>query len=324
MSKKILGMGNAVLDILAEAKEEDIKKNNLKKGTMALVAQEESDKLLSEINFIKKDSGGSVANTLAAISLFGGDSYFCGKVKNDDLGKVFVQSMEKVGTKFLCEMANTGLPTARCIVMVTSDGERTMQTFLGASTTLKKDDITNSFFDEIDYILIEGYLWSSPSAREAIKKTVNISKEKKLKIVFSLSDPGLVNMFKNEFENFIINDVDILIGNESEFNELSNNNNETLKKITDSVDIAAITLGENGAKIIHDNEIITIKANKVDKVVDSTGAGDMFAAGFLYKILNNNSLRDSGEFGCNVASRIVTQYGARPSDDFLSFIKQSN
>jgi len=229
--------------------------------------------------------------------------------------------MEKVGTKFLCEMANTGLPTARCIVMVTSDGERTMQTFLGASTTLEKDDITNSFFDEIDYILIEGYLWSSPSAREAIKKSVNISKEKKLKIVFSLSDPGLVNMFKNEFENFIINDVDILIGNESEFNELSNNNNETLKKITDSVDIAAITLGENGAKIIHDNEIITIKANKVDKVVDSTGAGDMFAAGFLYKILNNNSLRDSGEFGCNVASRIVTQYGARPSDDFLSFIK---
>ena len=184
MSKKILGMGNAVLDILAEAKEEDIKKNNLKKGTMALVAQEESDKLLSEINFIKKDSGGSVANTLAAISLFGGDSYFCGKVKNDDLGKVFVQSMEKVGTKFLCEMANTGLPTARCIVMVTSDGERTMQTFLGASTTLEKDDITNSFFDEIDYILIEGYLWSSPSAREAIKKSVNISKEKNLKLFF--------------------------------------------------------------------------------------------------------------------------------------------
>ena len=170
MSKKILGMGNAVLDILAEAKEEDIKKNNLKKGTMALVAQEESDKLLNEINFIKKDSGGSVANTLAAISLFGGDSYFCGKVKNDDLGKVFVQSMEKVGTKFLCQMANNGLPTARCIVMVTSDGERTMQTFLGASTTLEKDDLTNSFFDEIDYILIEGYLWSSPSAREAIKK----------------------------------------------------------------------------------------------------------------------------------------------------------
>ena len=151
---------------------------------MALVAQEESDKLLSEINFIKKDSGGSVANTLAAISLFGGDSYFCGKVKNDDLGKVFVQSMEKVGTKFLCEMANTGLPTARCIVMVTSDGERTMQTFLGASTTLEKDDITNSFFDEIDYILIEGYLWSSPSAREAIKKSVNISKEKSLKLFF--------------------------------------------------------------------------------------------------------------------------------------------
>jgi sugar/nucleoside kinase (ribokinase family) len=324
MSKRILGMGNAVLDILAEANEEDLTKNNLKKGTMALVEQEDSDKLLNEINFIKKDSGGSVANTLAAISLFGGNSCFCGKVKNDDLGKVFVQSMEKVGTKFLCQMANNGLPTARCIVMVTSDGERTMQTFLGASTTLEKDDLINSFFDNTDYVLIEGYLWSSPSAREAIKKAVDISKDKKIKIVFSLSDPGLVNMFKNEFEEFITNNVDILIGNESEFNELSKNNDEVLKKITDSVDIAAITLGKNGAKIIHNNETINIEANKVDKILDSTGAGDMFAAGFLFKILNDYSIKESAEFGCLAASRIVTQYGARPTDDFLNLIKQSS
>ncbi|MBD22544.1 MAG: adenosine kinase [Alphaproteobacteria bacterium] len=317
-------MGNAVLDILAEANEEDLTKNNLKKGTMALVEQEDSDKLLNEINFIKKDSGGSVANTLAAISLFGGNSCFCGKVKNDDLGKVFVQSMEKVGTKFLCQMANNGLPTARCIVMVTSDGERTMQTFLGASTTLEKDDLINSFFDNTDYVLIEGYLWSSPSAREAIKKAVDISKDKKIKIVFSLSDPGLVNMFKNEFEEFITNNVDILIGNESEFNELSKNNDEVLKKITDSVDIAAITLGKNGAKIIHNNETINIEANKVDKILDSTGAGDMFAAGFLFKILNDYSIKESAEFGCLAASRIVTQYGARPTDDFLNLIKQSS
>ena len=131
-------------------------------------------------------------------------------------------------------------------------------------------------------------------------------------------------MFKNEFEQFIVNDVDILIGNESEFNELSNSNEEALKKITDSVDIAAITLGENGAKIIHNNETPNINANKVDNVLDSTGAGDMFAAGFLYKILNDSSLKDSAEFGCLVASRIVTQYGARPTDDFLNFIKQNN
>ena len=221
-------------------------------------------------------------------------------------------------------MANNGLPTARCIVMVTSDGERTMQTFLGASTTLEKDDLTDSFFDNIDYVLIEGYLWSSPSAREAINKAVGMSKDRKIKIIFSLSDPGLVGMFKNEFEQFIVNDVDILIGNESEFNELSNSNEEALKKITDSVDIAAITLGENGAKIIHNNETTYINANKVDNVLDSTGAGDMFAAGFLYKILNDSSLKDSAEFGCLVASRIVTQYGARPTDDFLNFIKQNN
>ena len=159
-----------------------------------------------------------------------------------------------------------------------------MQTFLGASTTLEKDDLIDSFFDKIDYVLIEGYLWSSPSAREAIKKAIDISKEKKnLKLLF-LYLTGLVSMFKSEFEQFIVNDVDILIGNESEFNELSYNNEEALKKITDSVDIAAITLGENGAKIIHNNETININANKVENVLDSTGAGDMFAAGFLYKI----------------------------------------
>ena len=171
-------------------KSPDLSDKQIKEEVLKLVFQKNkfdyNQKLLNEINFIKKDSGGSVANTLAAISLFGGDSCFCGKVKNDDLGNVFVQSMEKVGTKFLCQMANNGLPTARCIVMVTSDGERTMQTFLGASTTLEKDDLTDSFFDNIDYVLIEGYLWSSPSAREAINKAVDISKNRKLKIIFSL------------------------------------------------------------------------------------------------------------------------------------------
>ena len=323
MTKKIMGMGNAVLDILANAKDSDLEKNKLIKGTMALVDQKESDSLLNEINFVKKDAGGSVANSLAAISHFGGNAFFCGKVKDDDLGNEFISSMENVGTKFLCKKSTDGLPTARCIVMVTPDGERTMQTFLGASTTLSVEDIDYSFFEEIDYILVEGYLWSSPTAREAIQKSIGIAKKNKIKIVFSLSDAGLVNMFRTDFEEFITDNVDILIGNENEFKELnkSSTNKFDLDNIDKIVEVGVVTMGEKGAIILNNQQKIAIEAEKVDKVIDSTGAGDMFAAGFLFELLNGKSLETSGKFGCKVASKIVTQYGARPPKDFLNDIK---
>ena len=322
MVKKVLGMGNAVLDILVETSDSYLQKNNLSKGAMVLVEQEESDKIVNDVTPTKKDSGGSVANSMVGISVLGGSASFCGKVKNDELGQDFEKRMQITGTQFLCSKSDSGLPTARCLVLVTPDGERTMQTFLGASTTLSESDIEEEFFNDVKFLFVEGYLWSSQSAQNAIRKAVELSKRKDIKVVFSLSDPGLTKMYANDFISFIDKSVDILIGNESEFCEIfqSTNTDSISKQISKMVDIGFMTQGKNGATLFQNTQFDKIKTPPVNIVVDTTGAGDMFAAGTLFKLQNNSSAQDSATFGCKVAAKIITQFGARPNDDFKSTI----
>jgi sugar/nucleoside kinase (ribokinase family) len=322
MVKKVLGMGNAVLDILVETSDSYLQKNNLSKGSMVLVEQEESDKIVNDVTPTKKDSGGSVANSMVGISVLGGSASFCGKVKNDELGQDFEKRMQITGTQFLCTKSDSGLPTARCLVLVTPDGERTMQTFLGASTTLNESDIEEDFFNDVKFLFVEGYLWSSQSAQNAIRKAVELSKRKDIKVVFSLSDPGLTKMYVNDFISFIDKSVDILIGNESEFCEIFQSTNTDLisKQIYQMVEIGFMTQGKNGATLFQNKEFEKIKTPPVNNVIDTTGAGDMFAAGTLFKLQNNSSAQDAAIFGCKVAAKIITQFGARPNDDFQSTI----
>ena len=322
MVKKVLGMGNAVLDILVETSDSYLQKNNLSKGSMVLVEQEESDKIVNDVTPTKKDSGGSVANSMVGISVLGGSASFCGKVKNDELGQDFEKRMQITGTQFLCTKSDSGLPTARCLVLVTPDGERTMQTFLGASTTLSESDIEEDFFNDVKFLFVEGYLWSSQSAQNAIRKAVELSKRKDIKVVFSLSDPGLTKMYANDFSSFIDKSVDILIGNENEFYEIfqSTDTDSISKQISKMVDIGFMTQGKNGATLFQNKQFDKIKTPPVNNVVDTTGAGDMFAAGTLFKLQNNSSAQGSAIFGCKVAARIITQFGARPNDDFKSTI----
>ena len=317
MEKKILGMGNAVLDIVTSVSDEFIISKKLEKGSMKLVDQESSDSILKEISPIKKDSGGSVANTIVGISMLGKKSFFCGKVKKDILGDEFVSDMRNTNTKFLCEQSLDGSPTARCIVFVTPDGERSMQTFLGASTTLSDKDIEPSFFNNIDYLLIEGYLWSSESARKAILKAVEISKKKDIKIVFSLSDSNLVQMFREDFIKLISSDVDILIGNESEFDELLGKTEEVKFLEETNPELLIKTKGENGVLVIQNQSTESIPSIPVDKVLDTTGAGDMFAAGFLFKLLSGKDPVNSAKFGCKTASLVIQQYGARLEKELM-------
>jgi len=322
MVKKVLGMGNAVLDILVETSDSYLQENNLSKGSMVLVEQEESDKIFNDVTPIKKDSGGSVANSMVGISVLGGSASFCGKVKNDELGQDFEKRMQITGTQFLCTKSDSGLPTARCLVLVTPDGERTMQTFLGASTTLSESDIEEDFFNDVKFLFVEGYLWSSQSAQNAIRKAVELSKRKDIKVVFSLSDPGLTKMYANDFSSFIDKSVDILIGNESEFYEIfqSTDTDSISKQISKMVDIGFMTQGKNGATLFQNKQFDKIKTPPVNNLVDTTGAGDMFAAGALFKLQNNSSAQDSATFGCKVAAKIITQFGARPNDNFKSTI----
>ena len=269
---------------------------NLKKtgkGSMKLVDQESSDSILKEISPIKKDSGGSVANTIVGISMLGKKSFFCGKVKKDILGDEFVSDMRNTNTKFLCEQSLDGSPTARCIVFVTPDGERSMQTFLGASTTLSDKDIEPSFFNNIDYLLIEGYLWSSDSARKAILKAVEISKKKDIKIVFSLSDSNLVQMFREDFIKLISSDVDILIGNESEFDELLGKTEEVKFLEETNPELLIKTKGENGVLVIQNQSTESIPS---DKVLTQ----QVNVAGFLFKLLSGKTV--NLEIGCKTAA----------------------
>ena len=322
MVKKVLGMGNAVLDILVETSDSYLQKNNLSKGSMVLVEQEESDKIVNDVTPIKKDSGGSVANSMVGISVLGGSASFCGKVKNDELGQDFEKRMQITGTHFLCTKSDSGLPTARCLVLVTPDGERTMQTFLGASTTLSESDIEEGFFNDVKFLFVEGYLWSSQSAQNAIRKAVELSKKRDVKVVFSLSDPGLTKMYANDFTSFIDESVDILIGNESEFYEIfqSTDTDSISKKISKMVEIGFMTQGKNGATLFQNKQFDKIKTPPINNVIDTTGAGDMFAAGTLFKLQNKASAQDAANFGCKVAAKIITQFGARPNDDFKSII----
>ncbi len=315
--KKILGMGNAVLDIVAPVSDKFLELTNMDKGSMTLVDQETSDNVLTRISPIKKDSGGSVANSMVGISLLGLESQFCGKVKNDQLGNEFVSDMKKTNTKFLCKQSSDGLPTARCIVFVTPDGERSMQTFLGASTTLGQEDIDPSFFNEIDYLLIEGYLWSSKTAREAINKALEIAESKNIKVIFSLSDSNLVKMFRSDFIKLIKSNINILIGNENEISELLEHEDQSKFQNDQKIDILVKTLGQKGAQVSYSNKSEIVSSYKVNSVVDTTGAGDMFAAGFLFKLLQGQNPSESALFGCKVASLIIQQYGARLSKDLL-------
>lgn len=312
--KIIMGMGNAVLDVFIPCDDHEIMQMKLKKGIMTVVEKDESSVILEKVKAIKKTSGGSVANSIVGISELGGDAVFCGRVKEDDLGIEFIKDIEKAKVRFLCKPSKDGIPTAKCLIFITPDGERTMQTFLGASVNLSENDIIESHFKNVSMLFIEGYLWSSESARKAIKKAVQIAKNFKIKVIFSLSDPQLVKSFRNEFLDFIKLDTDIVIGNNVEFCALYNLNNDNqiqtiLTEHSNKVNV--VTTGKEGAFCVLNQEVIKVNAIANIPIIDTTGAGDLFAAGFINSYNNGLSIERSLQNGCELAAKIIQQFGAR-------------
>ena len=309
-----MGMGNAVLDVLIPCDDHEIMQMKLKKGIMTVVEKDESSVILEKVKAIKKTSGGSVANSIVGISELGGDAVFCGRVKEDDLGIEFIKDIEKAKVRFLCKPSKDGIPTAKCLIFITPDGERTMQTFLGASVNLSEDDIIESHFKNVSMLFIEGYLWSSESARKAIKKAVQIAKNFKIKVIFSLSAPQLVKSFRNEFLGFIKLDTDIVIGNNVEFCALYNLNNDNqiqtiLTEHSNKVNV--VTTGKEGAFCVLNQEVIKVNAIANIPIIDTTGAGDLLAAGFINSYNNGLSIERSLQNGCELAAKIIQQFGAR-------------
>ena len=313
MNKKILGIGNAIVDVLAKVDDEFLKKNNLTKGSMKLINKSEFEDLKQNIKIEKVVAGGSVANTMAGIAYLQGNPSFIGKINSDNLGDLYKKSLKDINVKFSYVEKNEDTPTGASIILITPDSERTMCTYLGISSHLSENDINENNIIGNELIFLEGYLWDKGISEKMFKHAITIAKKNKVKIAMSLSDIFCVTRHKQDFYNLLKNDLDILIGNENEINELANKKNllDSVNQLKELNKLIVITRSENGSMAIKNNEIINCSSIKVSKVLDLTGAGDLFASGFLKEYLDNSDIKKCLETGSMLASKIIQKIGAR-------------
>jgi fructokinase len=280
---------------------------------MKLIEKTEFESLKNKIKIEKIEAGGSVANTMAGISHLGGNSSFIGKVNSDEFGRIYKKSLEKIKVNFYYSEKSENLSTGASIIFITPDSERTMCTYLGISSQLSKDDINEDHIKDHELIFLEGYLWDKGISEEMFKHVINLAKKNNTKIAMSLSDVFCVTRHRNDFFKLLVNDLNILIGNENEINELVQKNNlldsiNELKKINK---IVVITRSENGSLVILNNEITKCESIKVEKVLDLTGAGDLFASGFLKEYLDKSNINRCLQTGSELAAKVIEKIGAR-------------
>ena len=313
MSKKILGIGNAIVDVFVKVDDNFLLKNSLIKGSMKLIDKQEFENLKKTIKIEKIESGDSVANTMAGIAYLGGNPLFIGKVNSDEFGKIYRKSLEKINVNFPYSEKNENLSTGVSIIFITPDSERTMCTYLGISSQLSKNDISEDDVKNYDLIFLEGYLWDKGLSEEMFKHVIYLAKKNDVKIAMSLSDIFCVTRHRDNFFKLLINDLNILIGNESEINELMQRNNllNSIKEIKKINKLIIITRSENGSMAILNDEIINCESIKVKKILDLTGAGDLFAAGFFREYLKNSSIKKCLQIGSELAAKIIQKIGAR-------------
>jgi sugar/nucleoside kinase (ribokinase family) len=313
MSKKILGIGNAIVDVFVKVDDNFLVKNKLIKGSMKLIEKQEFENLKSTINIEKIEAGGSVANTMAGISYLDGNSSFIGKINSDEFGKIYKKSLKKINVNFSYSEKTENLSTGASIIFITPDSERTMCTYLGISSQLSKDDINEDHIKNYELIFLEGYLWDKGISEKMFKHVIDLAKKKNIKIAMSLSDIFCVSRHREDFFKLFINDLDILIGNENEINELIQKKNllDSINELKKVNKLTIITRSENGSIAILNNEITNCESVKVGKVVDLTGAGDLFASGFLKEYLDKSNIKKCLQTGSELAAKIIQKIGAR-------------
>ena len=306
---KILGIGNAIVDVICKVNDQYLLENSLTKSTMKLVNEDEFKKLLSTLKIEETVSGGSVANSIVGLSQLGNEVGFIGKINADELGQKYEEGLIKEKVQYLYKKKIETSPTGTCLVLITPDAERTMVVFLGIAGKISEKDIDEKAIKESEMIFLEGYLWDEGEPKSAFDKAMSLSSKKAM----SLSDQFCVERHKNNFLNLVKNKIDITFANEQEIKSLINTNNfeEVITFGKKLGKLLVITRGENGSVAIRNNEVTECESKSNLKIVDLTGAGDLFAAGFLHGFINNLSIKDSLKKGTDMSSKIIQKIGAR-------------
>ncbi len=319
----LIGLGNAIVDIIVNIEDEFLEINNLEKGSMNLINYNESRKLLKDCKVIKQISGGSSANTVVCLAELGNNVQFIGRVRNDQLGNFFTSDLKKSRTIFNTPPTNNGASTAHSIILITPDAQRTMCTYLGASIEFDAKDIDFGLLKESKYLYLEGYLWDSELAKNAFLRAAQTAKQSNTKIILSLSDSFCVDRHRKSFLELIDKYIDIVFCNESEVLSLFKKDKlENCRGDLSSLcELVVVTLGINGSLIINEDNTEVIKSVTEGKVIDTTGAGDIYAGGFIHGLINNYSLKECGEIGSICAGKIITQLGSRSNIDLKELIR---
>ena len=320
----VVGIGNAIVDILIQTEESFLQEYSLNKGSMVLIDKEEAERLYKSIGTGLESSGGSAANTIAGLAKLGRKAGFVGRVRNDQLGETFSHDIRSAGARFDTKPTESGPPSARCLIFVTPDAQRTMCTYLGASVFLEPTDIDLSMVKNTKVLYLEGFLWDHPAAKRAFTSAAVACKNSGGKVALSLSDSFCVNRHRESFLELVNGHIDILFANEAEIKSLYQVEDfkMALKKVENCCAITALTCGEKGSVVLSGKEKIEIDPYKFGPLIDTTGAGDLYAAGFLHGYTTDQSLLNCGKIGSICAGQIVTQLGPRSQISLKSLVEK--
>jgi len=324
LTADVAGIGNAIVDVIARADDAFLAAHGLNKGTMTLIDGERAEALYAAMGSAREVSGGSAANTLAGVAALGGKGAFIGKVRNDQLGGIFRHDIQALGVAFDTPPATEGEPTARCLIFVTPDAQRTMNTYLGAAVSLGPTDVDPETVQGAKVLYLEGYLFDPPDAQAAFVAAARLAHAAGRKVALSLSDPFCVHRHREAFQFLVEGHVDLLFANLAEAEALTGCRGiaEAADALAGKTEVAAITQSEKGALVLSGGERHRVDAFRPKQLVDTTGAGDLFAAGFLVGYTQGKALPDCGRLGALAATECIEHYGARPERDLKALVAE--
>ena len=323
-SYDVVGIGNAIVDVLVQANDDLIDNFELTKGTMALVDEAQAERLYASVGPGLETSGGSAANTLAGVAQLGGRAGFIGRVRNDQLGGIFTHDIRSVGARFDTPAATEGPSTARCLILVTPDAQRTMCTYLGASVGLDPADLDLEMVAQAKVLYLEGYLWDSDEAKAAFIAAAEVARAHGGEVALSLSDAFCVERHRESFQELVDGHVDILFANEMEITALykANSFEEAADQVRGRCKLAALTRSEQGSVVLNGAGTHSVAPFQLGPLLDTTGAGDLYAAGFLHAYTQGQSVDECGRLGSLCAGQVVTQLGPRPQGSLKQLVAQ--